>query len=83
MAYLSLVQPLRLNQTIGSSYSADPNDVLITKRSLTRLGYYRVPDYGLTPYLDMPMFQGIKRFQQDQGLRVDGSWSPTAPPSDI
>lgn len=79
MEYLSLVQPLRLNQTIGSSYSADPTDVLITKRSLTRLGYYRVPDYGLTRYLDMPMFQGIKRFQQDQGLRVDGVMEPDGP----
>ncbi len=60
MEYLSLVQPLRLNQTIGSSYNANPKNVLITKRSLTRLGYYRVPDYGLTPYLDMLMFKGIK-----------------------
>lgn len=67
---------LKLKQTIGGSYSVDPDDVINTKRALTSLGFYKVPDYGITPYPDDQMFEGIKGFQRANGLEVDGIINP-------
>ncbi|MEE8141278.1 MAG: peptidoglycan-binding domain-containing protein [Alphaproteobacteria bacterium] len=51
---------------------ARPDDVVGVKRALNRMGFYDVPDYGMTPYADRTMFDGIRRFQRANGLRVDG-----------
>ncbi|MBP5858655.1 peptidoglycan-binding protein [Marivibrio halodurans] len=68
-----------LKKTLGTSYPADPSDVLNTKRRLQSQGYYDEPEYGITEYPDTPMFEGIKRFQKDNGLRVDGLMRPKGP----
>ncbi|BAE52836.1 peptidoglycan-binding domain-containing protein [Paramagnetospirillum magneticum] len=69
-----------LNDTIGSSYPADPGDVLNVKTSMNNLGYYDPPAaYGLTPWPDTPMFDGIKNFQKDHDLEVDGIMHPDGP----
>jgi hypothetical protein len=68
-----------LQQTLGGGYPADPGDVVQTKLRLQAQGYYREPDYGITEYPDTPMFDGIKRFQSDNGLQVDGLMRPGGP----
>ncbi len=55
-----------------SQTNAGPEDVLNVKRALKRMGFSDVPDYGMTPYADRTMFDGIRRFQRAKGLRADG-----------
>ena len=57
---------------VVSQTRARPADVLDVKRALNHMGSYDVPDYGMTPYPDGAMFDGIQRFQRANGLRVDG-----------
>ena len=57
---------------VVSQARARPADVLNVKRALNHMGFYDVPDYGMTPYADRTMFDGIRRFQRANGLRVDG-----------
>lgn len=57
---------------VVSQTRARPADVLNVKRALNRMGFYDVPDYGMTPHADRTMFDGIRRFQRANGLRVDG-----------
>ena len=57
---------------VVSQTRARPADVLDVKRALNRMGFYDVPDYAMTPYADQTMFDGIRRFQRANGLRVDG-----------
>lgn len=60
-----------LREVVSQTY-AGPDDTLNVKRALNRMGFYDVPDYGMTPYADRTMFDGIRRFQRANGLRVDG-----------
>jgi len=47
---------INLNDTIGSSYPTDPEDVWAVKSALSDLGYYEAPaTYGMTPWPDTPM----------------------------
>ena len=39
--------PNFLKKTIAENSPTDPDDVIITKRFLERLGNYEVPDWGL------------------------------------
>ncbi len=57
---------------VVSQTRARPADVLDVKRALNRMGFYDVPDYAMTPHADRTMFDGIRRFQRANGLRVDG-----------
>jgi hypothetical protein len=69
-----------LNETIGSSYPANPEDVWNVKTTMNDLGYYDPPaSYGMTPWPDTPMFDGIKTFQKDHDLEVDGIMHPDGP----
>ena len=65
-----------LIDTIGRSYRVDPNDIVRTKQALRKLGYFETPRYGVTPYPDEPMFQGIEEFQNDFDLFRDGTIRP-------
>lgn len=67
---------LVLNRPLSTTSDADPDDVLSAKSKFTRLGYYEVPRYGLTPYPDQPLFDGIRDFQKDNALTVDGYMLP-------
>lgn len=67
---------LFLKRPIDANSRADPNDVVVVKRSLERLGYYQQPKWGLQDFTDGQMFEGIKAFQRDHGLRVDGIMRP-------
>ena len=64
--------PFFILKRVVSQTRARPADILNVKRALNRMGFYDVPDYGMTPYADRTMFDGIRRFQRANGLRVDG-----------
>lgn len=68
--------PLMLKQPFGRNHNVDLDDSLSIKRALNSLGYYRIPRHGLTPYPDEALFKGIKDFQRDSRLRVDGVMEP-------
>lgn len=70
------LDPLLLNRPLSATSDADPDDVLSAKSAFNRLGYYETPSYGLTPYPDQPLFDGIRSYQKDKGLTVDGYMLP-------
>lgn len=66
-----------LKSPIGTNYRVDPDDLMNTKRTLNQLGYYDIPPHrGVDDWTDDAMFDGIKRFQKDNGLKVDGFMRP-------
>lgn len=70
---------LPLREPIGPSHDVDPVDVVVTKRSLSRLGYFDDTKYGLTPFPDKQLFKGIRSFQRDKKLTADGVIKPEGP----
>jgi len=69
----------RVGNTISQSSNTQPDDVLKTKKALAQTGDYTVPDYGITDIPDMGMIDGLKKFQQKNGLKVDGVMKPGGP----
>ena len=67
---------LQLNHPLSATSNADPDDVLSAKTAFHQLGYYETPSYGLTPYSDQQLFDGIRSYQKDKGLTVDGYMLP-------
>ena len=68
---------LQLSKTIDrNSADMDEDDVLAVKSSLKNLNYYKEPKYGMTKFSDNEMFEGIKKFQTDNKLKVDGIMKP-------
>jgi len=49
----------------------DPKDVILVKEALFNLGHYEVPEYGLTPFPDRRLFDGIRKFQESSKLQVN------------
>lgn len=71
---------LTLNSSIGTNYRTDPTDLVNTKQALNQLGYYAVPPQrGIDDWADGALFDGIKRFQKDNGLKVDAFMRPGGP----
>jgi hypothetical protein len=68
-----------VGNTISQSSNTQPDDVLKTKTALAQTGDYAVPDYGITDIPDMGMIDGLKKFQQKNGLKVDGVMKPGGP----
>lgn len=61
-----------LKNTIGPQHEVDPDDVWVVKQALRRNGFYAEPSHGMTPYPDSSLFDAIKQFQSQNGLRADG-----------
>jgi len=70
---------LELRKTVGPSHNVEPDDILALKKALNQTGHYKVPDFGITPYPDTPLIKGIKKFQKDHDLKVDGVMKPGGP----
>lgn len=71
---------LSLKSPIGTNYRINSNDLMDAKRALNQLGYYEVrPHRGIDDWTDDATFAGIKKFQQDNGLQVDGFMRPGGP----
>lgn len=78
-----MARGLMLRTPLGPDYLAEPEDILDAKRALIDLGYYQ-PLGGEKPgaWVDNDLFAGIKRFQRDHGLKVDGLMRPGGPTED-
>ena len=61
----------------------EPEDTLKTKKALSDLGHYKIKSglesFGITDFVDNEMFDGIKSFQKDNELEVDGIMHPGGP----
>lgn len=68
--------PLVLKSPISAQHAIDPNDVMVTKRSLQRVGHYEPWDSQLNENTDDELFDGIRNFQKERGLKVDGLMQP-------
>lgn len=68
---------LSLRAPFGSNYAVEPDDILDTKRALMALDYY-YPVAGTEPgaFVDNDLFAGIKSFQRDHSLKIDGFMRP-------
>lgn len=63
-----------------ASYSLmEPEDTVNTKAALQKLGFYKTPKYGMTPYPYRYMFEGLKAFQEEQDLLPDGTMRAGGP----
>jgi hypothetical protein len=71
--------PFRLKKPIGEEFNMDLDDTLNTKNALADVGHMDVPDYGIDEFPDRPMLDGVKSFQREQGLKVDGVMKPDGP----
>lgn len=67
---------LRLRGKIGRSYGVIPDDTRDIKTALREFGYYHEPSFGITPYPDENLFEGIEAFQDDFDLQKDGLVTP-------
>lgn len=75
-----MLNPLAIKKPVGPAHALDEEDVLNTKKTLARLGYYKPSKrVGITPWPDTPMFEGIKTFQKDKDLKADGLLKPGGP----
>jgi hypothetical protein len=69
-----------LKQPMGTNYTVDPGDIINTKKALNQIGYYDVPPHrGIDDWTDDAMFNGIRAFQKDNNLKVDGFMRPGGP----
>ncbi len=66
----------QLDGTVSRTTMLNRDDVVKSKIALRELGYYDIPDYGLTDISDEAMFDGIKEFQKDKGLFTDSTMQP-------
>lgn len=71
---------LNLRAALSPDHLAEPDDILDTKKTLMALGYYRPVD-GTEPgaWVDTDLFNGIRQFQRDNGLKVDALMRPGGP----
>ena len=66
-----------IGSTLGRSYNIEPQDVLRTKDVLRQTGDYDAASHGgIDGTPDRALFSGIERFQQRNGLKVDGLMRP-------
>lgn len=69
----------KIGNTIAADTNTNPDDVVKTKAALAQTGHYEAPPYGITEVPDNAMIDGLKKFQSDNGLKVDGVMKPDGP----
>jgi len=74
-----MLSPFRLRGPIDRNSNMNLEDVRRVKQALVKIGIMEIPEYGLTPYPDQLMFDGIEDFQSRRGLQVDGVMKPDGP----
>lgn len=68
---------LKLKKEISETTDdIEPDDVLSVKNKLKGFGYYQEPEWGITKFTDSQMFDGIRKFQTDNNLKIDGVIKP-------
>ena len=75
--------PFSLRDVLASSAPAHRDDTRAMKRALGRLGHYKFRDHESdhepSPYPNVEMFEGLRKFQKQVGLRPDGAANPNGP----
>lgn len=66
----------KIRDVVDASYKPNPSDTFEVKKSLNQLGYYKPPLGEFTKFTETGMYDGIKKFQQDNNLSVDGRINP-------
>ncbi len=70
----------KLRMPVGETHNVDPDDAANTKAALNRHGYYATPSGGeFGGWVDSAMFDGIRKFQKNNNLKVDGFMRPGGP----
>lgn len=68
---------LKLKKEVSETTAdIEPDDVLSVKQKLKGLGYYEEPEWGMSKFSDNQMFDGIRKFQKDHKLKIDGIMKP-------
>lgn len=67
---------MKLSRRAGRDISVPEAETREIKTALARLGLYEIPSYGLTPYPDEAMFDGIAALQTRLGAEATGSMLP-------
>lgn len=68
---------MKIKTTIRQdSANNNPDDIIKVKQALTETGYYKIPQYGLTPYPDKQLYEAINNFQTANNLKTDGVIKP-------
>lgn len=68
---------LKLKKEVSESTAdIDSDDVVSVKTKLKGLGHYKEPKWGVDKIVDNGMFEGIRNFQKEKGLKVDGIMKP-------
>lgn len=68
---------LKLKNRVATTVNADLNDIVNAKLALSNLGYYpQSTDGNYGAWVDSDLFKGIRNFQKDSGLKVDGDMKP-------
>jgi hypothetical protein len=73
---------LSLNNPVGSGQTSDPDDVYALDNALRAIDAYDPPpEYAAEPqrYATAPMNEALERFQEKEGLKVDGYANPGGP----
>jgi len=65
-----------ITKTIGQNYRSTETDILTVKNKLSKMGFYELPEYGLTPYADKKLYDAIKSFQQANEIKASGIIRP-------
>lgn len=68
--FLNLARPLAAN------VACDGADVHDVKTLLAELGHYPAPDWGVSAYPDRALFDAIRAYQAEHGLKADGVMKP-------
>ncbi len=63
----------RLNTILAPNAAADIDDIVVVRKTLSAAGVTVENDQ---PFTTTELFEGIKRFQADHGLKVDGEIRP-------
>lgn len=69
----------RLKKPVVMNFTSNSDDILNTKKALSKTGHYTSPEYGLTPDPDNTLYDGLKKFQQQNRLKIDGAMNPEGP----
>lgn len=71
-----MIQPLPLRGRVGLGSDNAPEDVLAVSAALANLGYLDETMPEAEPRADSKLDAGLRRYQKDRGLRVDGWLAP-------
>lgn len=74
---------MSLRRRVGRDIAVSEDDTLAIKTALGRMGLYREPKYGLTPYPDEAMFDGLRALQIRLGEDPSGSIRPGGPEEEV